>query len=171
MGTSNENLTDGLDGLAIVPTVISGSVFLVQHAAGTTLSGFNLAEYLKFLRLKVTELAVLRGLVWRRAWIFANASADVFMGDVGALSLGGGLGALAVVTKNEFVSAIIHGLFLAEAVSVILQVGSYKLKKTYLRITLASSLKNLAPEPKVIVRFWIISILLALTGIATLKFR
>lgn len=180
MGTSNAvNLTDGLDGLAIVPTVISGSVFLaLAYAAGTTLSGFNLAEYLRIPPIEgATELAVfcaaLCGAGLGFLWYNAHP-ADVFMGDVGALSLGGGLGALAVVTKNEFVSAIIHGLFLAEAVSVILQVGSYKLRKK--RIFKMAPLHHHFeesgwPEPKVIVRFWIISILLALTGIATLKFR
>jgi phospho-N-acetylmuramoyl-pentapeptide-transferase len=180
MGTSNAvNLTDGLDGLAIVPTVISGGVFLaLAYAAGTTLSGFNLADYLRIPPIEgATELAVFcaalcgsgLGFLWYNAH-----PAEVFMGDVGALSLGGGLGALAVVTKNEFVSAIIHGLFLAEAVSVILQVGSYKLRKK--RIFRMAPLHHHFeeagwPEPKVIVRFWIISALFALTGIATLKFR
>ena len=96
------------------------------------------------------------------------------MGDVGSLALGGALGALAIATKNEVVSAIIHGVFVAEGVSVILQVGSYKLRKK--RIFKMAPLHHhfeLAgwPEPKVIVRFWIVSALLALLGLATLKFR
>lgn len=180
MGTSNAvNLTDGLDGLAIVPTVISGGVFLaLAYAAGATISGFSIAEYFMIPPIEgATELAVFcaalcgsgLGFLWYNAH-----PADVFMGDVGALALGGALGALAVVTKNEFVSAIIHGLFLAEAVSVILQVGSYKLRKKriFKMAPLHHHFEQLGwPEPKVIVRFWIVSALFALTGIATLKLR
>lgn len=180
MGTSNAvNLTDGLDGLAIVPTVISGGVFLVlAYASGATLSGFNLAEYLGIPHTPgAAELAVLcaalcgagLGFLWYNAH-----PAEVFMGDVGSLALGGGLGALAVVTKNELVSMIVHGIFLAEAVSVILQVASYKLrKKRIFRMAPLHHHFELAgwPEPKVIVRFWIIAVLLALAGLATLKLR
>jgi len=180
MGTSNAlNLTDGLDGLAIVPTVISAGVFLVlAYASGATLSGFNLAEYLRIPPTPgAEELAVLcaalagsgLGFLWYNAH-----PAEVFMGDVGSLALGGALGALAIVTKNELVSAIIHGVFVAEAVSVILQVGSYKLRKK--RIFKMAPLHHHFelsgwPEPKVIVRFWIISVLMALAGLATLKLR
>jgi phospho-N-acetylmuramoyl-pentapeptide-transferase len=180
MGTSNAvNLTDGLDGLAIVPTVISAGVFMVLcYAAGATLSGLNLAEYLRIPRVEgASELAVFcatlvgsgLGFLWYNAH-----PAEVFMGDVGSLALGGALGGLAVVTKNEFVSAIIHGVFLAEAVSVILQVGSYKLRKK--RIFKMAPLhhhfeKSGWPEPKVIVRFWIVSVMLALSGLASLKLR
>jgi phospho-N-acetylmuramoyl-pentapeptide-transferase len=180
VGTSNAvNLTDGLDGLAIVPTVISGGVFLVLcYAAGTTLGGFNFAEYLRIPHVEgAAELAVFCSAVCGAGlgFLWYNAHpADVFMGDVGALGLGGALGGLAVVTKNEFVSAIIHGLFLAEAVSVILQVGSYKLRKK--RIFKMAPLHHHFemsgwPEAKVIVRFWIIAALLAVAGIASLKFR
>lgn len=180
LGTANAlNLTDGLDGLAIVPSVISSSVFLVlAYAAGVTLSGFNLAAYLGIPHLPgATELAVfcaaLAGAGLGFLWYNAHP-AEVFMGDVGSLAIGGALGALAVVTKNEFVSAIIHGLFLAEAVSVILQVASFKLRKK--RIFKMAPLHHHFelsgwPEPKVIVRFWIIAILLALVGLATLKVR
>jgi phospho-N-acetylmuramoyl-pentapeptide-transferase len=180
MGTSNAlNLTDGLDGLAIVPTVISSGVFLVlAYASGATLSGFNLAEYLRIPPTPgAEELAVLcaalagagLGFLWYNAH-----PAEVFMGDVGSLALGGALGALAIVTKNELVSAIIHGVFVAEAVSVILQVGSYKLRKK--RIFKMAPLHHHFelsgwPEPKVIVRFWIVSVLMALAGLATLKLR
>jgi phospho-N-acetylmuramoyl-pentapeptide-transferase len=180
LGTSNAvNLTDGLDGLAIVPAVISGGVFLIlAYASGAVISGFNLAEYLGIPRTPgAEELAVLcaslcgagLGFLWYNAH-----PAEVFMGDVGSLSIGGGLGALAVVTKNELVSAIVHGIFLAEAISVILQVGSYKLrKKRIFRMAPIHHHFELAgwPEPKVIVRFWIISVLLALVGLATLKLR
>lgn len=180
MGTSNAvNLTDGLDGLAIVPTVISAGVFLVlAYAAGSTLSGFNFADYLGIpYNPGAPELAVacaaLCGAGLGFLWYNAHP-AEVFMGDVGSLALGGGLGALAVVTKNELVSMIVHGVFLAEAVSVILQVGSYKLRKK--RIFKMAPLHHhfeLAgwPEPKVIVRFWIVAVLLALLALATLKLR
>ena len=180
VGTSNSlNLTDGLDGLAIVPTVISATVFLVLcYAAGSTLSGFNLAEYLRISPLSgAQELAVLcatmagsgLGFLWYNAH-----PAEVFMGDVGSLALGGALGSLAIVTKNEFVSAIIHGLFVAEALSVILQVGSYKLRKKriFKMAPLHHHFEQVGwPEPKVIVRFWILSVLMALTGLASLKLR
>jgi phospho-N-acetylmuramoyl-pentapeptide-transferase len=180
LGTSNAvNLTDGLDGLAIVPTVISGGVFLIlAYAAGATLSGFNLAEYLRIPEIKgAEELAVFCGALCGAGlgFLWFNAHpAEVFMGDVGALALGGALGGLAVVTKNEILSAIIHGVFLAEAVSVMLQVGSYKLRKK--RIFKMAPIHHHFeligwPEPKVIVRFWIVSVLLALAGLFTLKLR
>ncbi|MBK8013398.1 MAG: phospho-N-acetylmuramoyl-pentapeptide-transferase [Deltaproteobacteria bacterium] len=180
MGTSNAvNLTDGLDGLAIVPTVISAAVFLaLAYAAGATISGFNLAEYLRIPQMPgAEELAVLCGALCGAGlgFLWYNAHpAEVFMGDVGALGLGGALGAFAIVTKNELVSAIVHGVFLAEALSVMLQVGSYKLRKK--RIFKMAPLHHHFelsgwPEAKVIVRFWIISVLLAMVGLATLKLR
>lgn len=180
MGTSNAvNLTDGLDGLAIVPAVISGGVFLVlAYASGAVISGFNLAEYLGIPRTPgAEELAVFCGALCGAGlgFLWYNAHpAEVFMGDVGSLSIGGALGALAVVTKNELVSAIVHGVFLAEAVSVILQVASYKLtQKRIFRMAPLHHHFELGgwPEPKVIVRFWILSVLLALVGLATLKLR
>ncbi len=180
LGTSNAvNLTDGLDGLAIVPTVISGGVFLVlAYVSGSTLAGFDLASYLGIPPTPgAAELAVFCGALCGAGlgFLWFNAHpAEVFMGDVGSLALGGALGALAIVTKNELVSAIIHGVFLAEAISVILQVGSYKLRKK--RIFKMAPIHHHFeligwPEPKVIVRFWIISVLLALAGLATLKVR
>jgi phospho-N-acetylmuramoyl-pentapeptide-transferase len=180
VGTSNAvNLTDGLDGLAIVPTVVSGAVFLIlAYAAGATLSGFNLAEYLRIPQIPgAEELAVLAAALCGAGlgFLWYNAHpAEVFMGDVGALGLGGALGALAVVTKNELVSAVIHAVFVAEALSVMLQVGSYKLRKK--RIFKMAPLHHHFeligwPEPKVIVRFWIVSVLMALLGLATLKLR
>ncbi len=181
LGTSNAvNLTDGLDGLAIVPTVISAGVFLIlAYAAGATLSGFNLAEYLQIPRTAgAEEVAILcaalcgsgLGFLWYNAH-----PAEVFMGDVGSLALGGALGALAIVTKNEFVSAIIHGVFVAEIFSVILQVGSYKLRRGKRIFKMAPLHHHFElsgwPEPKVIVRFWIMSVLMALVGLASLKLR
>lgn len=180
IATSNSlNLTDGLDGLAIVPTVISGSVFgILAYASGATLSGLNIADYLRIPHTPgAAELAILCGALCGSGlgFLWYNAHpAEMFMGDVGSLSLGGALGALAIVTKNEIVSAVIHGVFVAEAMSVILQVGSYKLrKKRIFRMAPLHHHFELAgwPEPKVIVRFWIVSVLLALAGLATLKLR
>ena len=181
VGTSNAvNLTDGLDGLAIVPTVISAGVFLVlAYAAGAVVAGFNLAEYLRIPVLPgVEELAVFCAAVIGAGlgFLWYNAHpAEVFMGDVGALGLGGALGALAIVTKNEIVSAIIHAVFVAEAVSVMLQVGSYKLRggKRIFKMAPLHHHFELSgwPEPKVIVRFWIVSALMALIGLASLKVR
>ena len=180
MATANAvNLTDGLDGLAIGPTIVSSSTFLVlSYVAGTTIAGFSLAAYLRIPQIPgAEELAVYCAAVTGAgiAFLWYNTyPASVFMGDVGALALGGGLGMLAVLTKNEVASAILHGVFLAETVSVILQVTSFK--------TTGKRIFRMAPihhhfelkgwaEPKIIVRFWIISIMLALVALASLKLR
>jgi len=180
IGTSNAvNLTDGLDGLAIGPTIVSSMTFLVlSYVAGTTIAGFSLAAYLRIPQIPgAEELAIYcAALVGAGiAFLWYNAyPASVFMGDVGSLALGGGLGALAVLTKNEVASAILHGVFLAETVSVILQVTSFK--------TTGKRIFRMAPihhhfelkgwaEPKIIVRFWIISIMLAMVALASLKLR
>ena len=188
VGTSNAvNLTDGLDGLAIGPTVVSAATFLVlAYIAGLTLTffngdewvAFNVAEYLNLVHIPgLSELAVLCaaligagiGFLW-----FNTFPATVFMGDVGSLAIGGCLGALAVLTKHELLSAIIHGVFLMEALSVITQVGSFKLtgKRIFKMAPIHHhfELKGWA-EPKIIVRFWIISIILALISLTTLKLR
>jgi len=188
VGTSNAvNLTDGLDGLAIGPTVVSAATFLVlAYIAGLTLTffngdewvAFNVAEYLNLVHIPgLSELAVLCaaligagiGFLW-----FNTFPATVFMGDVGSLAIGGCLGALAVLTKHELLSAIIHGVFLMEALSVITQVGSFKLtgKRVFKMAPIHHhfELKGWA-EPKIIVRFWIISIILALISLTTLKLR
>jgi len=180
IGTSNAvNLTDGLDGLAIGPTIVSSMTFLVlSYVAGTTIAGFSLAAYLRIPQIPGAEelaiyCAALAGAGLAFLWYNAYP-ASVFMGDVGSLALGGGLGALAVLTKNEVASAILHGVFLAETVSVILQVTSFK--------TTGKRIFRMAPihhhfelkgwaEPKIIVRFWIISIMLALVALASLKLR
>ena len=140
MGTSYAvNLTDGLDGLAIGPTVVSASTFMIlSYIAGLVLGvkaggsyvDFNVAEYLNLVHIEgMSELAVLCaaiaagiGFLW-----FNTFPASVFMGDVGSLALGGALGSIAVLTKNEFLSAIIHGVFLVEVLSVITQVASFKI--------------------------------------------
>jgi phospho-N-acetylmuramoyl-pentapeptide-transferase len=190
VGTANAvNLTDGLDGLAIGPSIINAGTFLIlAYLAGveTTIMvqiagevrSQNLAEYLHIAHIRgSSELAIFCaamlgagvGFLWYNTY-----PASVFMGDVGALSLGGAIGMLAVLTKNEFVLLLVGGLFVVEALSVIIQVGSFK--------TRGKRVFKMAPihhhyelkgweEPKIIVRFWLISILLALLALSTLKLR
>jgi phospho-N-acetylmuramoyl-pentapeptide-transferase len=180
VGTSNAvNLTDGLDGLAIGPTVVAALTFMVlAYLAGAVIKGLNIADYLLIPHIEgAAELAVfssaMAGAGISFLW-FNTYPASVFMGDVGSLALGGGLGALAVLTKNEVDSAIIHGVFFAEILSVMLQV--FWFKRTGRRIFKMApvhhhfELKGWA-EPKIIVRFWIVSIMLALVALASLKLR
>ena len=188
MGTSHGmNLTDGLDGLAIGPTIVSSVTFLIlAYIAGSVLtfnSGgqwveFNLAQYLGIVHIDgASELAVFCGAIAGAGigflW-FNTFPATVFMGDVGSLALGGALGTVAVLTKNEFLSAIIHGVFLIESLSVITQVASFKMtgKRVFRMAPIHHhfELKGWA-EPKIIVRFWIISIILALVALTSLKLR
>ena len=176
VGSSNAvNLTDGLDGLAIGPIITSAaSLGIIAYAAGHR----EIASYLYIPYVEnIGELTVLCaaiigagvGFLWYNSY-----PAQIFMGDVGSLSLGGTLGIIAVLTKSELLFVIIGGIFVVEALSVILQVGSYKLRKKRIfkmaPIHHHFELKGW-PEPKVIVRFWIISIFLAILGIATLKMR
>jgi phospho-N-acetylmuramoyl-pentapeptide-transferase len=188
MGTSNAvNLTDGLDGLAIGPTIgSSGTFLLLAYAAGAVLtfhtSGgwveFNVADYLNMPHIAgLSEVAVVCGAMVGASigFLWYNSfPATVFMGDVGSLALGGALGMIAVLTKNEFLSAIVHGIFLVETLSVITQVLSFKLrgKRVFKMAPIHHhfELKGWA-EPKIIVRFWIISIMLALIALVTLKLR
>ncbi|HET7752403.1 MAG TPA: phospho-N-acetylmuramoyl-pentapeptide-transferase, partial [Anaeromyxobacteraceae bacterium] len=180
LGTSHAvNLTDGLDGLAIGPTIISASTFLIlSYVAGTTIAGFSLAAYLQIPIIPgAAELGVFcAALVGAGiAFLWYNTyPASVFMGDVGSLAIGGALGMLAVLTKNEVASAILHGVFLTETVSVIVQVTSYRWtgKRVFKMAPIHHhyELKGWA-EPKIIVRFWIISIMLALVALASLKLR
>ncbi len=180
VATSNAvNLTDGLDGLAIGPTIVSSMTFLaLSYVAGATIAGFSLAEYLRISYIPgAEELGVFCSAIFGAgiAFLWYNTyPASVFMGDVGSLALGGGLGMLAVLTKNEVASAILHGVFLAETVSVILQVWSFR--------TTGKRIFRMAPihhhyelkgwaEPKIIVRFWIMSIMLALVALMSLKLR
>ena len=173
------NLTDGLDGLAIGPVIISAGTFLVlTYVSGTLLAGFDVARYLNIPHLPgVGELAIYCGAMCGAGvgFLWYNTyPASVFMGDVGSLPLGAGLGFLAVASKNEFTLAIIGGIFVLETVSVIVQVTSFKLtgKRVFKMAPIHHhfELKGWA-EPKVIVRFWIISFMLALVGLATLKLR
>ena len=177
VGSSNAvNLTDGLDGLAIVPTImVAGAFALVAWATGN----INFAEYLHIPYIKFSaELVVFctaivgacLGFLW-----FNTYPAQVFMGDVGSLALGGALGVIAVLVRQEFLLLIMGGVFVMETLSVILQVGSYKLRNKQ-RIFLMAPIhhhfeKKGWPEPRVIVRFWIISLMLVLIGLVTLKLR
>ena len=180
VATSNAvNLTDGLDGLAIGPTIVSSMTFLaLSYVAGATIAGFSLAEYLRIAWIPgAEELGVFCSAIIGAglAFLWYNTyPASVFMGDVGSLALGGGLGMLAVLTKNEVASAILHGVFLGETVSVILQVWSFKTrgKRIFAMAPIHHhfELKGWA-EPKIIVRFWIMSVMLALVALMSIKLR
>lgn len=176
VGASNAvNLTDGLDGLAIGPVAINAATYMLfAYIAGHA----TLSAYLQIPRVVgAGELAVIcgamvgagLGFLWYNSY-----PAEVFMGDVGSLSLGGTLGTIAVLTKQEILLVIVGGIFVIEALSVIFQVGSYKYRgKRIFRMAPIHhhfELKGVA-EPKIIVRFWIITIILALVAISTLKMR
>jgi phospho-N-acetylmuramoyl-pentapeptide-transferase len=176
VGTSNAvNLTDGLDGLAIMPTVlVGGALGIFAYASGNA----NFAEYLGIPSLPgVGELVVFCGALIGAGlgFLWFNAyPAQVFMGDVGALALGGALGTLAVLVRQEIVLMIMGGVFVMETVSVMLQVISFKLTgKRIFRMAPIHHHFELRgwPEPRIIVRFWIISVILVLIGLATLKLR
>lgn len=176
VGFSNAvNLTDGLDGLAILPTVmVAGALGIFAYLTGHV--GF--AEYLGIPYIAgVGEVAIICGALAGAGlgflW-FNTYPAQVFMGDVGALSLGAALGVIAVVVRQEIVLVIMGGVFVVETVSVILQVASYKLtgKRIFRMAPLHHHFELKGwPEPRVIVRFWIITIILVLIGLATLKLR
>ncbi len=176
VGSSNAvNLTDGLDGLAIMPTVMVGSALgVIAYLTGHS----EFSSYLNIPYIAGTgELVIFCGAIAGAGlgflW-FNTYPAQVFMGDVGALALGAALGAIAVIVRHEIVFFIMGGVFVMETVSVILQVGSYKL--TGRRIFRMAPLHHHFelkgwPEPRVIVRFWIITVMLVLFGLATLKLR
>jgi phospho-N-acetylmuramoyl-pentapeptide-transferase len=180
LGTSHAvNLTDGLDGLAIGPTIVSASTFLIlAYVAGTTIAGFSIATYLRIPVIPGSaELGVFCAALIGAgiAFLWYNTyPASVFMGDIGSLAIGGALGTLAVLTKNEVASAILHGVFLTETVSVIVQVASYRAtgRRVFMMAPIHHhfELKGWA-EPKIIVRFWIIAIMLALVALMSLKLR
>ena len=176
LGFSNAvNLTDGLDGLAIVPTIIASGVFvLIAYLVGNRV----FAEYLQLNFIAgAGELCVFcsaligagLGFLW-----FNAPPAKVFMGDTGALALGGALGAVAVAIKHEIVLGIVGGLFVVELASSLIQVFWYK--RTGRRVFLMAPLhhhfeKKGWSEPTIVIRFWIIAMILALLGLATLKIR
>lgn len=176
VGTSNAvNLTDGLDGLAIMPTVlVAAGLALVAWATGN----INFAHYLHIPYLRhAGELVVVctaivgagLGFLW-----FNTYPAQVFMGDVGSLALGGVLGTIAVLLRQEFLLIIMGGVFVIETLSVILQVGSFKLRgERIFRMAPIHHHFELKgwPEPRVIVRFWIVSLMFVLIALATLKVR
>ncbi|MCP5433254.1 MAG: phospho-N-acetylmuramoyl-pentapeptide-transferase [Alphaproteobacteria bacterium] len=169
------NLTDGLDGLAIVPVMVASASFgLISYVVGNTI----FADYLQLHQVPGTgELAILCGALVGAGlgFLWFNAPpAMIFMGDTGSLSLGGTLGAIAVATKHEIVLGIVGGLFVFEATSVIVQVASFKLtgKRVFRMAPVHHHFEQLGwKEPTIVIRFWIISVILALIGLATLKLR
>ena len=176
VGASNSvNLTDGLDGLAIVPVMIAATCFaLIAYLAGNVI----FSNYLQINHVPgAGELAILCGAMIGAGlgFLWFNAPpAMVFMGDTGSLALGGALGAIAMVTKHELVLAIIGGLFVLETVSVIVQVASFKLtgKRVFRMAPLHHHFEKKGwAEPTVVIRFWIIAVILALIGLSTLKLR
>ena len=176
VGASNAvNLTDGLDGLATgLVLIVSATYLLFAYITGH----YGLAEYLKVTYIPGTgELAIICGAMVGASMGFLwynTHPAQIFMGDVGSLALGGSLGTIAVITKHEILLAVVGGVFVVEALSVIFQVGSFKLRKKRIfqmaPIHHHFELKGWA-EPKIIVRFWIAGIVLALLAISTLKLR
>ncbi len=169
------NLTDGLDGLATVPMIFCAASFgLIAYLAGNAV----FANYLQITHVPGTgELAVLCGALIGAGlgFLWYNAPpAQIFMGDTGSLALGGGIGAIAVASKHELVLPVIGGLFVAETVSVMLQVGYFKLtgKRIFKMAPLHHHFEKLGwPESTIVVRFWIISAVLALIGLSSLKLR
>jgi len=177
VGASNAvNLTDGLDGLATGPTVITASVYLLfSYLAGHAV----LSSYLQIPYVQgAGELAVFCGALvgGSLGFLWFNAfPAQVFMGDVGSLALGGAMGTVAVMIKQEFLLVVVGGIFVMEALSVILQVGFFKVsggKRIFLMAPFHHHFEKKGwQEPKVVVRFWIVSIILGLMAMATLKLR
>jgi phospho-N-acetylmuramoyl-pentapeptide-transferase len=169
------NLTDGLDGLAIVPVMIAAAAFgMIVYVAGRA----DYSEYLGIHHVAgVGELAVLLGALLGSSlgFLWYNAPpARVFMGDTGSLALGGLLGSVAVAAKHEIVLAIIGGLFVAETLSVMIQVAVFKLtgKRVFLMAPIHHHFEKLGwQEPTIVIRFWIVSVIFALAGLATLKLR
>jgi len=169
------NLTDGLDGLAIVPVMIAAATFgLIAYLSGNA----NFARYLQIHYVQgAGELAIICGALIGAGlgFLWFNAPpAMIFMGDTGSLALGGALGTIAVATKHEIVLAIVGGLFVLETLSVIIQVASFKLtgKRVFRMAPLHHHYEQKGwKESTVVVRFWIISVVLALVGLATLKLR
>jgi phospho-N-acetylmuramoyl-pentapeptide-transferase len=185
VATSNAvNLTDGLDGLAIGPVIFNAGTYLVwAYLCGATIGitatqRFVIAKYLDIPSIaSVGELSIFCGAMVGAGigFLWYNTyPAQVFMGDVGALALGGGLGMCAVFTKNELLSIILGGIFFLEMSSVIVQVASFKLlgRRVFLMAPIHHHYEKKGwPEPKIIVRFWIISVLLALVSLSSLKLR
>jgi phospho-N-acetylmuramoyl-pentapeptide-transferase len=176
VGSSNAvNLTDGLDGLAIMPSVMVGAALgIIAYLVGNVeFSNYLFIPYIAGTGELVVFCGALAGAGLGFLW-FNTYPAQIFMGDVGALALGAALGTVAVITRHEIVFFIMGGIFVLETVSVILQVASFKL--TGRRIFRMAPIHHHFelkgwPEPRVIVRFWIITVMLVLFGLATLKLR
>jgi phospho-N-acetylmuramoyl-pentapeptide-transferase len=176
VGASNAvNLTDGLDGLAIVPVMMAAIAFgIIAYLVGR----FDYSDYLRIHFVPgAGELAVFCGALLGAGmgFLWYNAPpAKIFMGDTGSLSLGGALGAISVATKHEIVLAIVGGLFVVEALSVMIQVGYFKLtgKRVFLMAPIHHHFEKMGwAESTVVIRFWIVAAVLALVGLATLKLR
>lgn len=176
VGASNAvNLTDGLDGLAIVPVMIAAASFgLIAYLIGNAV----FSDYLQIhFVLGTGELAIICGAIIGAGlgFLWFNAPpAMVFMGDTGSLALGGAIGSMAVATKHELVLVIIGGLFVVEALSVIVQVASFKLtgKRVFKMAPIHHHFEQLGwAEPTIVIRFWIVAIILAMIGLSTLKLR
>lgn len=169
------NLTDGLDGLAIGPVMITATTFLLlSYAAGHT----GIAEYLNIKYVPGSgQLAIFCGAMvgGSLGFLWFNASpAELFMGDVGSLALGGALGTIAVLIRQEILLAVVGGIFVVETMSVIIQVASFKLtgKRVFLMAPIHHHFEKLGwAEQKIVVRFWIVSIILALVALSSLKLR
>ncbi len=176
VGASNAvNLTDGLDGLVIVPIMITAASFaLISYLVGNVMySNYLLIHHVPKAGEITVFCSALLGAGLGFLWYNAHP-AQVFMGDTGSLAFGGSLGTISIITKHEIVLAIIGGLFVAEAISVILQVGSYKTrgKRVFKMAPLHHHFEKIGwQEPKIVIRFWIISVILALIGLSTLKLR
>jgi phospho-N-acetylmuramoyl-pentapeptide-transferase len=176
VGASNAvNLTDGLDGLAIGPTMIAAATFLIlSYASGHSV----IAEYLSVKYVAgAGVLAIFCGALvgGGLGFLWFNASpAQLFMGDVGSLALGGALGTMAVLIRQEFLLAVVGGIFVVEALSVIIQVASFKLtgKRVFLMAPIHHHFEKLGwAEQKIVVRFWIVSMILGLVALSSLKIR
>jgi phospho-N-acetylmuramoyl-pentapeptide-transferase len=176
VATSNAvNLTDGLDGLAIGPTMVTAATFLIlAYASGHVV----IAEYLAIKYVAGTgHLAIFCGALigGGLGFLWFNASpAQLFMGDVGSLALGGALGTIAVLIRQEFLLAVVGGIFVIEALSVIIQVASFKLtgKRVFLMAPIHHHFEKLGwPEQKIVVRFWIVSVILGLVALSSVKIR
>jgi phospho-N-acetylmuramoyl-pentapeptide-transferase len=176
VATSNGvNLTDGLDGLAIGPVLIAGGTFLIlSYAAGH----LGIADYLAIKYVPGSgHLAIFCGALigGGLGFLWFNASpAQLFMGDVGSLALGGALGTIAVLIRQEFLLPIVGGIFVVEALSVMIQVASFKMtgRRVFLMAPIHHHFEKLGwPEQKIVVRFWIVSAILGLVALSTLKLR
>ncbi len=176
VGSSNAvNLTDGLDGLAILPTVlIAGALGIIAYVTGNAVfSSYLVIPHIVGVGELIVICGALAGAGLGFLW-FNTYPAQVFMGDVGALALGAALGTIAIVVRQELVFFVMAGLFVIEAVSVILQVASFKItgKRIFKMAPLHHHFELKGwPEPRVIVRFWIVTVILVLIGLSTLKIR